>query len=286
MNSQQQDGFSLVELMVALVVSLLLLAGILQILLGNRQSFSNQQASADIEDNQRLASFVIENVVAHAGYRDQLRSRNDTLFPPRGDGSSRGLSITKGAFISGASDSNGNDAIRIRFQAAGTVHDCLGTTIDGGDDTKPVPAVADMALFVDDENTLRCGLYVENNTPQSGLSLGTAETPFDKRGAQPLVDNVERFKVRYGLDTDGDLSADTYASSLNDTTTRQVISVRVQLVVTSDSQVLPSESTQSFTFADGSTLPAKGKTWPKDDRKARRMLDQTIALRNAVLQQP
>jgi len=58
-----QKGFSLVELMVALVVGLIVLAGVLQIFVGTRLTFNSNQALASIQENGRFALELIKPVL-------------------------------------------------------------------------------------------------------------------------------------------------------------------------------------------------------------------------------
>lgn len=258
---RRQPGFSLVELMVALVISLLLLAGILQIVLSNRASFSKQQTLAGLQENARLAHFVIQNVVAQAGYRVQLLSSDDVIFPALTD-ITYGMSIAQGAFVAGTHPGGTqNDALRVRFQASGGVHDCLGNTVGGPTDTDV--AIGDFALAVDPTaHSLQCIIY-------------NADGSIAAQSPQPLIDNVDRFKVRYGLDTNNDNSVDTYTSSLSTNTAKQVRSLRLQLLLETDVNVLPRSIQHSYTFADGTTATF-------DDRRARELVDQTVALRNVL----
>ena len=61
-------GFSLVELMVALVVTLILLAGIGQIFLSSKKSFVIQDSLGRMQENGRYAMETIEQDVRRAGY--------------------------------------------------------------------------------------------------------------------------------------------------------------------------------------------------------------------------
>ena len=62
-----QTGISLVEIMVALVISLFLLAGIVQVYTGNRATFSFTNALAEIQENGRFALDTISQDLRLAG---------------------------------------------------------------------------------------------------------------------------------------------------------------------------------------------------------------------------
>ena len=250
-HKQAVAGFSLVELMVALVVGLLLLAGVLQILLGNRESFEAQRGLADVQEQGRLANFFIENVLAHAGHRVDLIADEDFLFPAQN--TDDGFTLAEGSVVA-ASDSGqtgGNDAIRVRFESDGNFRDCAGAPVG----TPDTPAVEGFSLSVDNAGVLRC----------NGIALTEQ-------------DSVARFRVRYGLDTGEDNVVDAYVDDPgNGSAQRDVRSLRVQLLLRSSENVLPQGTARDFTFADGSTF-----TTPAADRRAYQFIDQTVALRNLL----
>ena len=244
-------GFSLVELMVALVVSLVLLAGVLQILLSNRNSFSFQRDMAGLQENARLTTFVIENVVAHAGYQANL-DRKD-LFDAEG-------AFAEGAFVAGsADDSNGNDSLRLRFQATLGHDGCSGPDADVTEVADTTLKLADLELYVNDDNTLLCR---DNST-------GASPIP------QPIVENVQRLNISYGLDSDGDGSVDTYANTINAANAADVVSLRLELLLESQDLITPTAIDHDYTFASGSPFEVS-------NRRAYQKIDQVVALRNAI----
>lgn len=257
---RRELGFSLVELMIALVIGLLLLAGVLQILLSNRQSFDAQRGRAHLQENARLASYVLENTIAHSGFHSDLESDTSRLFPQTLSSTSN---FKRGAVVSGTANTlKSSDELRIRFQGRGGIHDCLGGEVGGTGETKEVI----FRFYVNDSHSLLCQ---------------DISDPAVKTVPQPIVENVDRFEVRYGLDTGGEVGVDRYVSNLNasgvDAT--QVLSVRVQLLLRNNDgeDLLPSPSVPDFTFSDRSDT----SDWPPD-RHGRLMLDQTIALRNTL----
>lgn len=242
-------GFSLVELMVALVVSLVLLAGVLQILLSNRSSFSFQRDMAGLQENARLTTFVVENVVAHAGYRVEL-DRNDLFDSSDNFGA--------GAFVAG-SNNDDNDTVRVRFQATDGHDGCTGPAADVSAVAASTLKMANLELYVNDDNTLLC----------RDDSAGANPIP------QPIVENVARFNISYGRDTDDDGSVDTYADSVSAGDASDVVSLRIQLLLESEDLITPSAIDHTFTFADG-------EEFERNNRHAYQLVDQVIALRNAI----
>src|SRR5437868_5750126 len=64
----RQEGFSLVELMIAITLGLMLMAGLVQMFLGSRVTFSTQQAISRVQETGRLAVEMISRDVRMAGF--------------------------------------------------------------------------------------------------------------------------------------------------------------------------------------------------------------------------
>lgn len=65
----RQKGLSLVELMVAITVGLILLAGVLQIFASSQQSYRVQEATSRLQENGRFAIEFLSRDIRMAGYR-------------------------------------------------------------------------------------------------------------------------------------------------------------------------------------------------------------------------
>ncbi|VAW80014.1 hypothetical protein MNBD_GAMMA15-751 [hydrothermal vent metagenome] len=66
--SASQNGFSLVELMVALLISLFLLGGVIQVFLGSKQTYTLNQGVARLQENVRFAFDQISTDISAAGF--------------------------------------------------------------------------------------------------------------------------------------------------------------------------------------------------------------------------
>jgi type IV pilus assembly protein PilW len=64
----RQQGFTLIELSVALFIGLFLLGGLLTLVQDMRRTFGNQNQLAQLQDNERLAMTLITDVIQAAGY--------------------------------------------------------------------------------------------------------------------------------------------------------------------------------------------------------------------------
>ncbi|WP_412770984.1 PilW family protein, partial [Ralstonia solanacearum] len=64
----RQSGTSLIEIMIAMVISLVILSGVVVVFINMKQSFTSQDQLALLEDNERLALSILTNTSQSAGY--------------------------------------------------------------------------------------------------------------------------------------------------------------------------------------------------------------------------
>jgi len=65
---RRQRGYTLIEMLVALLIGLFLLGGLFTLEYGTRRTSSNQTALAQLQDNQRFAMSLLNDVIQAAGY--------------------------------------------------------------------------------------------------------------------------------------------------------------------------------------------------------------------------
>ncbi len=75
-----QFGFSIVELMVALTISLILLAGIIQVFLANKQTFRLNGGVSQVQENGRFAEEFLGQEVRMAGFLGCANSNSVTFY--------------------------------------------------------------------------------------------------------------------------------------------------------------------------------------------------------------
>ncbi len=63
-----QEGFTLVEMMIAITLSLILLAGVLQIFLSSKTTYTVQEGLSRLQENARFALGTVTQSVRMAGY--------------------------------------------------------------------------------------------------------------------------------------------------------------------------------------------------------------------------
>lgn len=67
---QRQHGFSMVELLVALVLSTILLGGIIQLFIGSKQTYRFHDALSRLQENGRFALEIMSHDIRLAGHND------------------------------------------------------------------------------------------------------------------------------------------------------------------------------------------------------------------------
>lgn len=95
----EQRGFSIIELMIAILLGGILLGGVLQILASNKQTFRVQTGLARLQENGRYAKFILSNDIRMAGFQGCPKLVNVTptnliANPPGNANISNNIAIT------------------------------------------------------------------------------------------------------------------------------------------------------------------------------------------------
>ena len=111
---RSSDGFTLIELMVALLISVFLLGGLMAINQSNRGAFTMQANLVQQTDEQRFAMTMLTEVVQSAGYFDNPATNTATaVFPIVG------VWVNSGQIIFGTSGTKGaSDTLSTRLSVA------------------------------------------------------------------------------------------------------------------------------------------------------------------------
>ena len=184
-----QRGYSLVELSVAMLIALFLLAGFMTVLQGTRKTSGNQNLLAQLQDDERTAMTMMSGVVEAAGYypspetaliSDELQAT--TAFPKVGQ------VVTGGHNAASAL----GDTLTVRFNggAGEDVIDCSGQSNATG------------AIEVKRENQFSIQ-QAPGSPPYLACSLDNGGT-FVR-----LVNNVQRIDILYGVNTSAALENTT-----------------------------------------------------------------------------
>jgi type IV pilus assembly protein PilW len=256
--NHKQIGFSLIELMVAITISMIMLAGILQVFLNSRNFYNLEVGSAQLQENARFTDLYMSHVIRLAGYRSPPAA---SVFP------TVATTFTGAtAYVTGTSGSgiNNSDSITVRYQGSGngtgtpdgTVRDCLNQGIDAN-------TIATSTFSLTNNSELQCQAINPNAAPSTNTQI--------------LLSGVEDFKVLYGEDVNNDNSADRYVPANFATLNwNNVVSVRLSILFRSDNQVTLNALTPTYNLL--------GQTYtPPVDNYVRQQINFTILLRNLVV---
>lgn len=257
---RKQQGMTLVELMIALVLGLFVVGGVIQIFMSGSASYRVQEGLGRLQESARFADFYLGRVLRNAGRPRVFGAVNGTpggFFRPvdnRVDDT--GLPATRDG------DNGGPDAITVMYRSD---TNCLGNDTNYGAQT-----ITDYtgARYAKDQFMLSGGSLVCRGLGANGLPVAGH--------TQPLVTNVDDFQVLYGIDRDGDGLANSYENASNVLATEwlSIVSLRYAVLVSSDSSVKPTDDAQPFALLDG---PLRG---PYTDGRIRQVVESTIDLRN------
>ena len=67
-NPDTSRGFSLVEMMVAIVIGLILLAGVSSVMVSTKRTYNTQDSLGRLQENARIAMVILERALRNAGY--------------------------------------------------------------------------------------------------------------------------------------------------------------------------------------------------------------------------
>jgi type IV pilus assembly protein PilW len=193
--ARRARGFTLVELMVTVAIALFLLAGLVTVVENTRITYGNQQALAQLQDQQRFAMSLITSVVEAGGYYNN----------PTGDTQNSALPVAANFGSGQPFWGTGNaaplpapgDTIWVRFRTASG--DGIINCANGQNQTG-------IEQVYTNEFSIQPG-------PVLACSLDGGQT------WTPLVPGVVNMQVYYGVKRnpplDSDYNVDTYVTAAN-----------------------------------------------------------------------
>jgi type IV pilus assembly protein PilW len=192
---QRQLGFTLIELMIAILIALFLIGGLLMMVQSTRNAFGTQTQLAQLQDNERLVMTFMAEVIESAGYFPSPdKNINTTVMPVAGVFAASGQAV----FGTHAAAAPG-DKITVRYGAGlnDNIFNCLGTTNT---------TVANYDTFVNK-------FWVNNANANNPILTCTFSSNVTAAVDVPLVNGVTNLQIQYGIKrnlTDTGSCADTY----------------------------------------------------------------------------
>lgn len=249
----QQRGFTLVEIMVAVSIGLLMMAGILQISAASKESSRLQRNMSFVQENIRTAMELLGRDIRQAGYYEDNDPAARILTAPIPIvGASDPTDETTAAITADGGGAN-NDQITITYESN---TDCLG---------RNTPTVAGNRFAINHYFIVNDRLMCDGNgiVPAGEPDIGA------------LVEGVEGMQILYGENTDGEpLSANRYVRP-EQADMSNIVSVRIAMRFHSREHVRQGADNNLYALLDAAPFDPVAT-----DRRMRREVTTTISLRN------
>lgn len=204
LQSTQERGFTLVELLVAMAISSVIVIAAVSALIVSRQGFATVDAASQLRDNARFATDLIQRLGVQAGYEDFIYATTNRLVNVTGVASNPDPSIS-GFNNSTPSSSDpfniattrtgglgfGSDVLILRYQASETfpgsgISDRTMINCAGNPST---------TIPINRDDRITSVLYVDLSQGEPSLMCSTGPL-----NSQPIIQGVENFQVLYGVD--------------------------------------------------------------------------------------
>lgn len=206
-----QNGFTMIELLVALLIGLFLLGGLMTLVQDNRRTFASQNQLSQLQDSERLAMTMMSDVIQAAGYFPNPTINTPTSALPIAGTMAAGQAI-QGTYNAVAP----GDTITVRYATtnADGVLNCAGGTNTSGN---PAPL-----LYTNVFSVVNGQLLCTLNGTAYPLVGAVANTP------NAII--VNNLSILYGVNNaGGGGNVNTYVNAAGVANWNSVISVQITL---------------------------------------------------------
>jgi type IV pilus assembly protein PilW len=286
-----QRGVSLIELMVALLIGLLLIAGAVTVYMQSRNTYRTTETAARLQEVGRYAMGVIEPDIRLAGFwgltnrPEQLTSTNPTITNTCG-----AAWLGNGGFL---------EAFEATYSLTCTATNRVTTsdvlTVRRAD-SRTAAAVSASNIQIQ-SNRMRATIFNSNTIP-SDFTVAGSETrdmvanvyyisrpaggPFSLRRRklagttmvdEEVIQGVQDLQVQFGIDTNNDESADVYVNPAGVGTGR-IVAARIWLLIVADEREMGFVDNTAYAYANASYTAF-------NDQRRRLLMTKTIQIRNS-----
>jgi type IV pilus assembly protein PilW len=283
--AKQQKGISLIELMIAMVVSLVLVAGVSTVYMSSKRNYQARDQLSLMDESARVALNALSKHLEHAGYATPIKlPLGDYIYavgdaaPPKaacGGGESgvhKDLNLT--TFASRATQDNykpdgtniSGDAVSVRFLGDTSLFtDCANGQLPVDCQVGKAPSMEAALIY----NTF----FVNDSGGQPSLMCSGSRNT----SAVQIVPGIENIQFLYGVDANTDGAVDQYMNATAVAAAgdwQRVISIQTGILVRSLEPVLPTAESQSYDVL--------GVSLTRNDRYQRAVYTAVIHLRNVV----
>ena len=258
--SALQRGFSMVELMVALLLTAFVVMVVVALYQNSRETHDHQDELTRLQENVRIGMGLVERTIRQGNYKriPAARDQNPILIEAFSFQQVQG----------GDGGDEGNDWVQISFNgssrfpadpddpADGAIVDCLGRPMPAG-----VPVHNRFQLTTDAEGR-----------PWLGCARPGTTTP----AVVPLIPDVEAMDVLYGIYADESRTVTNFVPWSSAVEASRVVAIRIALLFRSNRETAPAPSTTSYQLG-ARTLG------PFDDRYLRTAVESTVVIRSTAM---
>jgi len=273
-----QAGLSIVELLVALVISMLLMTGVVQVFLASKQTYTSNEAASRLQENGRFALEFIAQSARHAGYveaaNNTLESLPRPVLAPTDAACAGTLCSSQGTEDNPAESDNVAFSFQPRLQD-GARRDCLGkSTGIGASDLILNHFYIIPADSVNGPRRNSLGCASRNISTNTDISLKK------NHNDNVLVEGIDALQVQYGIGTTGNVTQ--YVSADRVTDWNNVLAIRIAVLANSIEPVNPPPPPgRQYVLLDAPPLSFNEDDDVDDEsRLARQVFTTTIKLRN------
>jgi Tfp pilus assembly protein PilW len=267
---KSQSGLSLIELLIAMLIGLFLLAGITTSYISSKKSSIQRDQFSLLEDNGRIALEVMSKTIGHTGYASNtaapLQNKFVTGYITSRTCAGGGESVLNtGIFPSDptANDDINGDRVGVVYLGDNDVFtDCSGGAL---------PANCQISPNLPTETSRIFSAFFVNNTDRTLRCAGSRDS-----AQQIIAEGVENLQLLYGVDVNGDKAVDRYVNATNiNGLWNNVVSVQIGVLVRALRET--KDKAESITY----TLLDTAVTSP-NDRYKRAVFTTTVNLRNSL----
>jgi type IV pilus assembly protein PilW len=210
-----QNGFTLIELMIALLIGVFLVGGLLTLVQDNRRVFGDQRQLTQLQDSERLALTMMTDVIQTTGYFPDPTSNSAQSTMLAATATATTPAMAAGQAMTGLDNGGAapGDSVTVRYATSSGdgILNCAGRSNSSG------------------------GIFTYVNVFSVAVNAaGVSQLICTQNGTvYPLVDGVQNLRIFYGVNTTGSGSnVDSYQTAAQVAAAanwNNVISVQVAL---------------------------------------------------------
>lgn len=261
----KQRGLTLIELMIALVLSTLIILAMVFTFISGRASFLTQEQQARQQENGRFAWQLMTEEIQKAGYHPEVWD------PPM-----LGFALTEAGApdaVLGTLDNGDNpDQLEVHYESD---RNCFGAENPINETLiQPVGGVANVPSFFRKVVSFRVDPATDQLVYRCdyGPINGALVTEINA----PVADGIENIQFQFGEDTTGDLSANQWNNFDAVANVFDIVAIRIAVLVATPDEYIAEADAQTFDLFSHTTAGA-------NDRRSRKVFAGQVNMRNLTL---